>query len=108
MTRTIAALAAAVAFSALGAVAAQAEPQTLTLHTRGYDLNTPAGAKAFYRYLSQTVSAACGGAPSNQFSSNEERFQACYKGTMKAAVDKIHAPLLAAAAGQSLVRVASR
>jgi UrcA family protein len=108
MTRTITAFAAAVALSALGAVAAQAEPRTLTVHTAGYNLNTPDGAKAFYRYLSQTVSAACGGAPTSQFTSDEERFQACYKGTMKAVVDKIHAPMVSAVAGQSLVRVASR
>jgi UrcA family protein len=107
MTRTITAFAAAVALSAIGAVAAQAEPRTLTVHTRGYDLSTPAGAKAFYRYLSQAVSAACA-PPTSQFSSDEERYQACYKGTMKAAVEKTHAPLVAAVAGQSLVRVATR
>jgi UrcA family protein len=107
MSRTLTALAAAVAVSALGAVAAQAEPQTLTVHTRGYDLSTPAGAKAFYRYLSQAVSAACA-PPTNQFSSDEERYQACYKGTMKAAVEKTHAPQLSAVAGQAQIRVASR
>ncbi|HEY4028902.1 MAG TPA: UrcA family protein [Caulobacteraceae bacterium] len=105
MTRTIAALA-AVALSALGAVAAQAE--TLSLSTAGYDLNTQAGAKAFYRHLSQSVSAACGGAPTNFFTSEEERFQACYKDTMKAAVEQTRAPLVAALAGQVQTRVASR
>jgi UrcA family protein len=107
MTRTITAFAAAAAISVLGAAAAQAEPQSLTIHTAGYNLNTPAGAQAFYRHLSQAVSAACG-APANMLGAEEERFQACYKGTMKAAVEKTHAPLVKAAAGQAQLQVASR
>jgi UrcA family protein len=107
MTRTLAAFAAAVAMSALGAAAAQAEPQTVSLSTAGYDLNTQAGAKAFYRHLSQEVTAACG-APSNFFASREEGFQACYHDTMKSAVEQTRAPLVAALAGQAQVQVASR
>ena len=107
MIRKIAILATAFAVSALGAVAAQAEPQSLTVHTAGYDLNTPVGAQAFYRHLSQAVTAACG-APTSMLGSEEERFQACYKGTMKAAVEKTHAPLVTALAGKAQVQVASR
>ena len=107
MTR-IAAFAAALVLSAAGAVAAQAEPQTLTVSTAGYDLNTPAGAKAFYRHLSQAVVAACGGAPTSFFTSEEERFQACYKDALKAAVDSSHAPLVAALMDKSPAQLASR
>ncbi len=108
MTRTIAAVTAALALSALGAVAVHAEPQTQSVSTAGYDLNTPAGAKAFYQRLSQTVAAACGGAPTSFFTSEEERFQTCYKDAMKAAVANSHAPLVAAAAGQTPAQLASR
>jgi UrcA family protein len=103
MTRTIAAFAAAVALSA---AAAQAE--TVSLSTAGYDLNTPAGAKAFYRHLSQTVASSCGGAPTNMFGSEEDRFQACYKDAMKDAVEKTQAPLVAALAGKAQIQVAAR
>ena len=106
MTRTIAAFAAAVALSALGAAAAQAE--TVSLSTAGYDLNTSAGAKAFYRHLSQTVASACGGAPTSMFGSEEDRFQACYKDAMKAAVEKTQAPLVAALADKAQIQVAAR
>jgi len=108
MTRILAAFAAAIALSASGAVAAHAEPQSSTVSTAGYDLNTPAGAKAFYRHLSQTVVAACGGAPTSFFTSEEERFQACYKEAMKAAVEQSRAPLVAALAGPAPTRMASR
>jgi UrcA family protein len=108
MTRTFTAIAAALALAALGGGAAQAEPQTVSLSTAHYDLNTAAGAKAFYRHLSQVVSAACGGAPTSAFGSEEDRFQACYKDAMKAAVEQSHAPLVAALAGKSPTQVASR
>jgi UrcA family protein len=108
MTRTFAAFAAAVTLSTGAAAVAHAEPQTLSVSTAGYDLNTAAGAKAFYRHLSQTVAAACGGAPTNFFASEEERFQSCYQDALKAAVEQSHAPLVTAAAGQSPTRVASR
>lgn len=108
MTRALAAFAAAIALSTGAAAVAHAEPQTLSVSTAGYDLNTPAGAKAFYRHLSQTVAAACGGAPTSFFTSEEERFQACYKDALKAAVEQSRAPLVTAAAGQSQTRVASR
>jgi UrcA family protein len=108
MTRTLAAFVAALALSAAAAAVAHAEAQTQSVSTAGYDLNTPAGAKAFYRHLSQTVVAACGGAPTSFFTSEEERFQACYKDAMKAAVDSSHAPLVAAAAGKASAQLASR
>ncbi len=106
MIRTLAACAAALAISSLGAAAAQAE--TVSLSTAGYDLNTPAGAKAFYRHLSQTVASACGGAPTSMFGSEEDRFQGCYKDAMKAAVEQSHAPLVAALAGKAQIQVAAR
>jgi UrcA family protein len=105
MMRTITAIAAVAAVSVLGAAA---QAQTLTVHTAGYDLKTQAGARAFYNHLSQAVSAACGGAATNMIASEEERFQACYKGTMKAAVEKTHAPLVTALAGQAQLQLVSR
>ncbi len=110
MTRTIAAFAAAALALTAFAGVAHAEPQTLSVSTAGYDLNTPAGAKAFYRHLSQSAVAACGGAPTSLFSGEEERYQDCYKGAMKAAVEQTQAPLVAALAGKGAptTKLASR
>ena len=84
---------AAAACAAL-AGAAHAEQQ-IAVSTKGLDLSTPAGARAFYSRLSHAVIAACGGAPTSFFTSEEERFQACYKASMDEAVIKAHAPLVA-------------
>lgn len=74
---------------------AQAE-QRVAVSTRDLDLSTPAGAKAFYSRLSHAVIAGCGGAPTSFFTSEEERFEACYKTAMDEAVAQAHAPLVAA------------
>lgn len=87
------AAAAFAALSVIGTGAAQAE--TLKVSTQGLDLSTPAGAKAFYSRLSHAVIDACGGAPTNFFASDEERFQACYKTAMDQAVTQARAPLVA-------------
>jgi UrcA family protein len=92
MTRLF--LLAAAACAAL-AGAAHAE-QRVAVSTQGLDLSTPAGAKAFYSRLSHAVIAACGGAPTSFFTSEEERFQACYQTAMDQAVAQAHAPLVAA------------
>ena len=95
MTRSfVLAAAAALACGAL-APAAHAD-QRVAVSTEGLDLNTAAGAKAFYGRLSHAVIAACGGAPTSFFTSEEERFQACYKTAMDQAVAQAHAPLVAA------------
>jgi UrcA family protein len=75
--------------------AAHAEQQ-VTISTKGLDLATEAGAKAFYSRLNHAVIAACGGAPTSMFTSEEERFEACYKTAMDQAVAQAHAPLVAA------------
>ena len=85
-------LAAACAALASGAFA----QQRVAVSTHGLDLSTPAGAKAFYSRLSHAVITACGGAPTSFFTSEEERFEACYKTAMDEAVSQAHAPLVAA------------
>jgi UrcA family protein len=85
---------AAAACAAL-AGAAHAEQQ-VSVSTKGLDLSTQAGAKAFYSRLSHAVIDACGGAPTSFFTSDEERFQTCYKTAMDQAVSQAHAPLVAA------------
>jgi len=85
----------AAAACAVLAGAAQAE-QRLVVPTKGLDLSTPAGAKAFYGRLSHAVIDACGGAPTAFLASEEERFQSCYRSAMDEAVAQAHAPLVAA------------
>jgi UrcA family protein len=84
---------AAAAIAAL-AGAAHAEDRVV-VSTKGLDLSTPAGAKAFYNKLSQGVITACGGAPTNYLSSEEQPFEACYKAVMDKAVAGVDAPLVA-------------
>ena len=92
MIRTI--ILAAAACAALAGVA-NAE-QRIAVSTKGLDLATAAGAKAFYSRLSHAVIDSCGGAPTSFFTSDEERFQACYKAGMDEAVTQANAPLVAA------------
>jgi UrcA family protein len=87
-------IAVAAACAAL-ASAAQAEDR-VAISTQGFDLSTPAGAKAFYNRLSQAVITACGGAPTNYLSSEEQPFEACYKSAMDKAVIDAQAPLVTA------------
>jgi UrcA family protein len=96
MTRSFFLAAGAVAALAAGAqVSAARAEQRVTVSTQGLDLGTAPGAKAFYARLSHAVIAACGGAPTSFFTSEEERFQACYKTAMDQAVAGAHAPLVA-------------
>ena len=83
------------AAAALATLAGAAQAETLKVSTQGLDLSTTAGAKTFYSRLSHAVIGACGGAPTAFFSSDEERFQACYKAAMDEAVAQAKAPLVA-------------
>ena len=92
MTRSI--FLAAAAFAVL-AGAARAD-ERMTISTKGYDLDTAAGAKAFVGHLRREATAACGGAPTYALVTEQPRFDACRKALMDAAVAKIDAPQLTA------------
>ncbi len=92
--KTSSILAVAAACAAL-ASAARAEDR-VAVSTQGLDLSAPAGAKAFYNRLSQAVITACGGAPTNYLSGDQQPFETCYKAAMDKAVTDAQAPLVTA------------
>lgn len=95
MFRSIVVLA---ALAGLVGPAAHAQ-STFTVSTQGLNLNVPADAKAFYGRLRRAAAAACGGAPTSFFGTEEDRFQTCYKATVDAGVEQARAPMVAALHG---------
>lgn len=97
MTRSFLIAAALLAFAGSAHAQSQAEAQDrITVSTKGLDLASPAGARAFYDRLSQAANAACGGAPTYALSSEQLPFEACRKAALDRAVAQARAPLVAA------------
>lgn len=103
------ALIAAVLLSA-GAVHAETPSRTLAVRLEGRDLSTAQGARAFYRDLARAAAEVCGGARTSGPISDIVEFDTCYAATIRQAVQKANAPLVAALAnpGKPALRIAGR
>ena len=102
MSRSII-LAAGAVLAFAGAAHAQ---QTFKVSTQGLNLSTADGAKVFYGRIRRAAADACGGAPTNYLSTEEERFQSCFRAAVDAGVAQAHAPLVEALNGKGAAAVA--
>ncbi len=93
MIRSTVILTAALLTLSFGAAHA-ANPDAMTLSTKGLDLTTPVDAAKFYKSLTEVSATLCGGVPSRYLGSQSDRFDICYKTTLDAAVVSTHATLI--------------
>jgi UrcA family protein len=99
MIRTVILTAAAVLTLSAGAVAAHAEEASLTVSAQGLDLNTPAGAKTFYRRVSQAAADLCGSGAA-AMTADTYAYSRCQRAAVSAVVAKVNMPLVSALNGK--------
>jgi UrcA family protein len=84
----------------IGLAAAGAHAQeTVSVSSKGLNLDSPADAKTFYVHIRRAADYVCGGAPTNFFSTDRDRYDACFKAAVDGMVAKANAPLVSALNG---------